>query len=168
MRLTAQLRLAHADSDCRAADLTACWTEEGRCYLAVVLDFASRRVVGWAVHGAPTTDLAIAALSLALPRLRLRRATKVLHHSDRGTQYASDRYRALLAAHRITPSMSRAGNCWDNAPVESFFSSLKAELLPERLRPTAAPVLLRFSVRLPSGGATGKWRERRRMARSLA
>lgn len=116
-----------------AADLTACWTQEGWCYLAVVLDLASRRVVGWAVHGAPTTDLAIAALSLALPRLRRRGPTKMLHHSDRGTQYASDRYRALLAAHRITPSMSRVGNCWDNAPVESFFSSLKTELLPERL-----------------------------------
>lgn len=116
-----------------AADLTACWTQEGWCYLAVVLDLASRRVVGWAVHGAPTTDLAMTALSGALPRLRGRGPTKMLHHSDRGTQYASDRYRALLAAHRITPSMSRVGNCWDNAPVESFFSSLKTELLPERL-----------------------------------
>lgn len=115
-----------------AADLTACWTHEGWCYLAVVIDLASRRVIGWAVHRAPTTDLVIAALSLALPRLRDRKRTALLHHSDRGTQYASDRYRALLAAHRITPSMSRVGNCWDNAPVESFFSSLKAELLPER------------------------------------
>jgi len=113
-----------------AADITACWTREGWCYLAVVLDLASRRVIGWAVRRAPTTELVTAALSIALPRLP-RHAT-VLHHSDRGSQYASHQYRALLARHHITASMSRSGNCWDNAPVESFFSSLKAELLPER------------------------------------
>jgi putative transposase len=113
-----------------AADLTACWTREGWCYLAVVLDLASRRVIGWAAGRAPTSALAATALAQAVPRLKA--GATVLHHSDRGTQYASDRYRALLARHRIRASMSRAGNCWDNAPVESFFSSLKIEWLPDR------------------------------------
>jgi putative transposase len=111
-----------------AADMTACWTREGWCYLAVILDLASRRVVGWAVRRAPTTELVTSALSIALPRLR--GGTRLLHHSDRGSQYASHHYRAVLARHHIAASMSRSGNCWDNAPVESFFSSLKAELLP--------------------------------------
>jgi len=113
-----------------AADITACWTREGWCYLAVILDLASRRVVGWALRRTPATELVVAALSSALPRLR--RGATLLHHSDRGTQYASHQYRALLARHRVTASMSRAGNCWDNAPVESFFSTLKTELLGPR------------------------------------
>ena len=113
-----------------AADITACWTREGWCYLAVILDLASRRIVGWAVRRTPTTELVTAALQHALPRLR--RGGTVLHHSDRGSQYASHHYRALLARHRLTASMSRSGNCWDNAPVESFFSTLKTELLPPR------------------------------------
>ena len=111
-----------------AADITACWTREGWCYLAVILDLASRRVVGWALRRSPGPELVIAALSVALPRLHGR--TRLLHHSDRGIQYASHAYRALLARHRIRVSMSRRGNCWDNAPVESFFSSLKMEALP--------------------------------------
>ena len=114
-----------------AADITACWTQSGWCYLAVVLDLASRRIIGWAVRRSATSELTVAALSLALPRLQ-RRRQRVIHHSDRGAQYVSDQYRALLARHRITPSMSRVGNCWDNAPVESFFSSLKTELVPAR------------------------------------
>src|SRR5262245_19497475 len=113
-----------------AADITACWTHQGWCYLAVILDLASRRIVGWAVRRAPTAQLVAAALECALPRLS--RGTRVIHHSDRGSQYASVQYRALLARHRLRVSMSRAGNCWDNAPVESFFSTLKAEALPDR------------------------------------
>jgi putative transposase len=113
-----------------AADMTACWTREGWCYVAVVLDLGSRRVIGWAPGLAPTSALAATALAQAVPRLA--GGATVLHHSDRGTQYASDRYRALLARHRIRPSMSRAGNCWDNAPVESFFSTFKTEWLPAR------------------------------------
>ena len=112
-----------------AADITACRLQHGWCYLAVVLDLASRRVIGWAVHRAPAPDLVIAALTPALPRVP--KDATLLHHSDRGIQYASDRFRALLARHRITPSMSRTGDCWDNAPVESFFSSFKAEASPE-------------------------------------
>jgi putative transposase len=113
-----------------AADLTACWTRDGWCYLAVILDLASRRVVGWAVRRAPSTELVIAALTAALPRLGTR--VRLMHHSDRGIQYASPVYRALLRRHHIIASMSCRANCWDNAPVESFFSSLKAEAFPER------------------------------------
>jgi transposase InsO family protein len=119
-----------------AGDLTACWTAAGWSYLAVILDLASRRVVGWAVARTLTTAVVTAALRMALTRRRPR--APVLHHSDRGTQYASRAYRRLLAAHGLTASMSRKGNCWDNAPVESFFSSLKAELLPPRPWPDHA------------------------------
>jgi putative transposase len=112
-----------------AADMTACRLQHGWCYLAVVLDLASRRVIGWAVQRAPAPDLVIAALTPALSRVP--KDATLLHHSDRGIQYASDRFRALLARHRITASMSRTGDCWDNAPVESFFSSFKAEASPE-------------------------------------
>jgi putative transposase len=112
------------------ADITACWTRNGWCYLAVILDLASRRVIGWAVRQSTATELVTAALTGALPRLAA--DTRVLHHSDRGTQYASHHYRAVLAHHGIRASMSRAANCWDNAPVESFFSTFKAEAVPER------------------------------------
>jgi putative transposase len=112
-----------------AADMTACRLQHGWCYLAVVLDLASRRLIGWAVGRTPAPDLAIAALRPALARVP--HGAPLLHHSDRGLPYASARFRALLAAHRITPSMSRTGDCWDNAPVESFFSSFKAEASPE-------------------------------------
>jgi transposase InsO family protein len=112
-----------------AADMTACRLQHGWCYLAVVLDLASRRVIGWAVGRTPAPDLALAALRPALPRVP--EHAPLLHHSDRGIPYASDRFRAFLARHRITPSMSRTGDCWDNAPVESFFSSFKAEASPE-------------------------------------
>jgi transposase InsO family protein len=110
------------------ADITACWTRAGWGYLAVVLDLASRRVVGWAYRRLATVELVSSALQRALPRLTGRRP--LLHHSDRGIQYASRPYQDLLARHGIRPSMSRRQNCWDNAPVESFFSTLKTELLP--------------------------------------
>ena len=113
-----------------AADLTACATREGWCYLAVVLDLASRRVIGWAVRRSPTYELVMTALRKAVAHRRPR--SPLLHHSDRGIQYASRAYQDLLARHGITPSMSRVGDCWDNAPVESFFSSFKAEALPDR------------------------------------
>jgi len=118
-----------------AADITALATAHGWCYLAIVLDLASRRVVGWAVRTTLETALPLAALQMALGRRRP--AAGLLHHSDRGTQYASTAYQRVLAAHGITTSMSRVGDCWDNAPVESFFSGLKAELSPARW-PTAA------------------------------
>jgi putative transposase len=108
-----------------AADITALWTRAGWCYLAVVLDLGSRRIVGWALRDSLAVELVTTALHVALAT----RPRPQLHHSDRGSQYASHDYRALLESHGITVSMSRVGNCWDNAPVESFFSSLKAELV---------------------------------------
>lgn len=108
-----------------AADITAIWTRAGWCYLAVLLDLGSRRIVGWALREALDSELVIAALHLASAV----RPHPRVHHSDRGSQYASRRYRQLLADRGITASMSRVGNCWDNAPVESFFSSLKSELV---------------------------------------
>jgi len=111
-----------------AGDITAIWTLEGWLYLAVLLDLASRRVVGWAAQETIDTALPLAALRQALERRRLRRG--LLHHSDRGVQYASARYQQLLQRHGIAISMSRKGNCWDNSVVESFFSTLKTELHP--------------------------------------
>lgn len=110
-----------------AADITALPTRRGWCYLAIVLDLGSRRVVGWAVRSSLAVELVQAALHIALGT----RPAPQLHHSDRGSQYASDTYCTLLTQRGITISMSRVGNCWDNAPVESFFSSLKAELLSD-------------------------------------
>ena len=112
-----------------AADITACGTREGWVYLAVILDLASRRVVGWAVRATLETELVLAALHLAVGTRRV--TPGLIHHSDRGVQYASDRYQHALAQYGLVPSMSRVGDCWDNAPVESFFSNLKAELLPD-------------------------------------
>ena len=109
-----------------AGDITALWTSEGWLYLAVLLDLASRRVVGWAADDTMETDLPLAALRTALGRRHVRRG--LLHHSDRGVQYASTRYQALLRQHHIRTSMSRKGNCWDNAISESFFHTLKTEL----------------------------------------
>jgi transposase InsO family protein len=104
------------------------WTAEGWLYLAVVLDLFSRKVVGWAMSDTIDRQLVLGALNMAL----LNRPAPDLHHSDRGSQYASEDYRELLKQQGITCSMSRKGNCWDNAVVESFFSSLKMELVYER------------------------------------
>jgi transposase InsO family protein len=117
-----------------AADITYLWTVEGWLYLAVVLDVASRRVIGWCADARLDDSLTLRALTQAL---RLRQpAPGVVHHSDRGVQYASAAYRALLAAHGLTSSMSRKGDCWDNAVVESFFAILKNELRPDGVWPT--------------------------------
>ena len=110
-----------------AADITALPTRAGWSYLAIVIDVGSRRVVGWAMRSSLETELVLAALHIALGS----RPAPHLHHSDRGVQYASAAYRRLLDRRGITVSMSRVGNCWDNAIVESFFSSLKAELLSQ-------------------------------------
>ena len=118
-----------------AADLTALPTAQGWLYLAVLIDLWSRRVVGWAVRPTLETDVASAAWHMAVGR---RQAAPQLHHSDRGCQYTSTAYQHLLARHRVGCSMSRRGNCWDNAPVESFFRTLKVELVPDRLWPTRA------------------------------
>ena len=111
-----------------AGDITAFPTRDGWCYLAVLLDLYSRRVVGWALDRTLDTTLVLTALRRALTVRRIR--SGLIHHSDRGGQYASTAYQQLLAAHGLVASMSRPGDCWDNAPVESFFSGLKAEARP--------------------------------------
>ena len=113
-----------------AGDLTYVWTTEGWLYLAVILDLYSRRVIGWAMGHRLTVDLAERALTMALAN---RTPTAgLLHHSDRGSQYAATRYQQLLATRGITASMSRKGNCWDNACIESFFGTLKRDLVYHR------------------------------------
>ncbi len=109
------------------ADITYIPTREGWLYLAAVEDLYSRLVVGWAMGPRMTSRLAVDALGMAVRR-RLPDAD-LLAHSDRGSQYASEHYQRLLAGHGITCSMSRRGDCWDNAPMESFFASLKKELV---------------------------------------
>lgn len=109
------------------SDLTYVPTQEGFLYLAVVLDLASRRVVGWAMADTLETTLPLAALRMAITERQP--APAVIHHSDRGSQYCSRAYRAVLAQHGFRESMSRKGDCWDNAVVESFFATLEHELL---------------------------------------
>jgi putative transposase len=120
-----------APNTCWAADITYIWTEEGWLYLAVLLDLCSRRVVGWSTSDRLGEELTLRALDRALADRRP--APGLLHHSDRGSQYASRAYRCRLINEGIEASMSRRGDCWDNAPVESFFSSLKTELFSGRV-----------------------------------
>ena len=108
-------------------DITYLWTREGWLYLAVILDLFSRRVVGWSMSESITRQLTLDALEAALGQRTP--PPGLLHHSDRGSQYASGDYQALLDAHGLVGSMSRRGNCWDNAVAESFFSTLKIELV---------------------------------------
>jgi transposase InsO family protein len=111
-------------------DITYLWTQQGWCYLAVVLDLFSRAVVGWAVDRTLSTTLPLRALDTALRRREPRPG--LLHHSDRGCQYTSAEYRQTLTARGIEVSMSRKGNCWDNAVAESFFATIKTELFYRR------------------------------------
>ena len=110
-----------------AADITYVPTGEGWLYLAAVIDLCSRKVVGWSMAEHMRTDLVSDALKMALARRRP--GEGLLHHSDRGSQYASDDYRHLLQSHGIDCSMSGKGDCWDNAAMESFFATLKTELV---------------------------------------
>ena len=107
------------------ADFTYIWTAEGWLYVAVVIDLYSRRVVGWSMKADMTAQLVIDALMMAL--WRRGRPQELLHHSDQGSQYTSDQFQRLMDASGVVCSMSRSGNCWDNAAMESFFSSLKTE-----------------------------------------
>lgn len=108
-------------------DISYIWTREGWLYLAVVLDLHSRRVIGWASSNRMKRDLAIRALEMAIA---LRRPPKgCLHHSDRGSQYCSYEYQKLLSQHGFMVSMSGKGNCYDNAAMETFFKTIKAELI---------------------------------------
>ena len=108
-------------------DITYIWTREGWCYFAAILDLYSRKVVGWALAASLSTKLPMAALQMAIQRRRPE--VGLMHHSDRGCQYTSFDYRSALARHGITVSMSRTGNCWDNAVAESFFATFKNELV---------------------------------------
>ena len=109
------------------ADFTYIWTGEGWLYLSVVLDLFSRRIVGWAMQSDRERSLVLSALQSALAARRP--SSGLLCHSDRGSQYASGDYQSLLCTAGIECSMSRKGNCYDNAPAESFFSSFKRELI---------------------------------------
>jgi len=109
------------------ADITYIPTAEGWLYLAVILDLFTRKVIGWAMRDHMRAELTIAALTMAIQRRRPRAG--LIHHSDRGSQYAAGDYRDILRAAAIIRSMSRKGNCWDNAPMESFFGTLKTELV---------------------------------------
>jgi transposase InsO family protein len=109
------------------SDITYVPTQEGWLYLAAVLDLASRRCIGWAMRDTLDAELAVSALENAITTRRPRRG--LIHHSDRGSQYACAEYRAVLEAHGMRASMSRKGNCWDNAVAESFFATLELELI---------------------------------------
>lgn len=112
------------------SDLTCVPTDEGWLYVAGLLDRCSRRLVGWAMAFTHDTTVQLAALMMALRQRQPRPG--LIHHSDRGVQYASADYRSALADHRLVASMSRKGNCYDNAAMEAFWSSLKNELVHRR------------------------------------
>lgn len=128
--LLAQRFVAPAPNRVWLADISYIATGEGWLYLAVVLDLATRKVVGWAMRDHMRVELTLAALMMAIQRQRP--GSGLLHHSDRGSQYAAEAYVAQLAAIGATASMSRTGNCYDNAPMESFFHTLKVELVHQR------------------------------------
>ena len=117
-----------------AADITYVRTLQGWLYVAVVIDLYSRRVIGWSMQAHMRTGLVADAAIMALGKRCPEEG--MLHHSDRGSQYASDAFQNLLGQHGITSSMSRPGNCLDNAVVESFFGTLKTELIHRQTWPT--------------------------------
>ena len=118
--------------NCRwIADFTYIWTAEGWLYVAAVIDLFSRRVVGWSMSATMTAELVTDALVMAI--WRRGKPDALIHHSDRGSQYTSDQFQRLMADHGVTCSMSRSGNVWDNAAMESFFSSLKTERIARRI-----------------------------------
>ena len=115
-------------------DITYIFTAEGWMYLAVLLDLYSRRVIGWAMGWAMDSSLGESLVQRALEMALTNRqpTTDVIHHSDRGSQYAAQAYQCHLAESGLVCSMSRKGDCWDNAPLESFFATLKKELIHQR------------------------------------
>jgi transposase InsO family protein len=127
------------------SDLTYVPTRQGWLYLATVLDLASRRVVGWAMRETLDAELALDALQMAIAARRP--PVGLVHHTDRGSQYACADYRALLARHGMVASMSRKGDCWDNAVAESFFATLERELIGRhdwRTRDEARRAIFRY------------------------
>ncbi|MEO1036158.1 MAG: IS3 family transposase, partial [Pseudomonadota bacterium] len=109
-------------------------TYQGWLYLAVVIDLYSRRVVGWSMQPTLARELVVDALLMAVWRRKPKQS--VIIHSDQGSQYGSDEWLRFCRTHRLEPSMSRRGNCWDNAVAESFFSSLKKERIKKRIYKT--------------------------------
>lgn len=107
------------------SDITYLWTNEGWLYLAIVIDLFNREVVGWRLAPRMTADIVTDALTMAW--FRRKPAAGLIHHSDRGSQYASGAFQDKLAEHGMICSMSRKGDCWDNAPTESWFGSFKNE-----------------------------------------
>jgi transposase InsO family protein len=114
-----------------ASDITYIWTLEGWLYLAAIIDLHSRMVVGWSMSERLERNLVLDALSMAVGRRKP--GPGLIHHSDRGSQYASNDYQVALKQHKMLCSMSRKGNCWDNAVAESFFSTLKTERVHHRM-----------------------------------
>ena len=108
-------------------DISYIWTQEGWLYLATVIDLYSRAIVGWSLQERMTSKIVEDALLMAINKRKLK--TGLLFHSDRGSQYASDSFRKILKKYKIISSMSRKGNCWDNAVAESFFKTIKTELI---------------------------------------
>jgi len=123
-RLNRQFQVDHPDT-VWASDITYLWTRQGWLYVAVILDLFSRKVVGWSIDRRMTSELVKKALNMAVMYRQPEKG--LLHHSDRGSQYASHAYQTELKKHGMVCSMSRKGNCWDNAVVERFFRSLKTE-----------------------------------------
>jgi len=121
---------ANAPNRAWVSDITYIPTEEGWLYLATVMDLYSRKLVGWSMDERVTRELAIDALRMAIRQRKP--AAGLLHHSDRGVQYASNNYQKLLSQHEMICSMSRKGDCWDNAPMESFYGSMKTECTHHR------------------------------------
>ena len=113
------------------ADFTYIWTAEGWLYVAAVIDLFSRRVVGWSMKAEMTAQLVADALIMAI--WRCGRPDALLHHSDQGSQYTSDQFQRLMADNGVSCSMSRSGNVWDNAAMESFFSSMKTERVARKV-----------------------------------
>jgi putative transposase len=118
------------------ADFTYIWTAEGWLYVAAVIDLFSRRVVGWSMSDTMTAQLVTDALIMAI--WRRGKPDALLHHSDQGSQYTSEQFQRLMADNGVTCSMSRSGNVWDNAAMESFFSSLKTERVGKKVYRTRA------------------------------
>jgi transposase InsO family protein len=149
----------HGPNEVWAADISFIPTDEGWLYLATVLDLYSRRIVGWAMRDRMTSQLVIDALAMAIEQRRP--PAGLIHHSDRGSQYASGAFQALLAAHGMRCSMSRKGDVYDNAVMESFFGTLKTELVHSA----------RYATRQAARAAIFEWIEvfynRRRLHSSL-
>ena len=153
------------------SDITFIPTRQGWLYLAVIIDLYSRAVIGWAMHKRMKTELVTDALKMALMRRKVRRS--LLLHSDQGSQYAAANYRAIVAKNGIECSMSRKGNCWDNAVAESFFHTLRPNwctmrttAVALRRRPVSSSTLRYFiivSVATPTLGRWHLWHSRKRL-----